>query len=126
MLTHSQKRYLFAIYSLGKEGNYVRLTDVAKFLGVSKSSAVKMTERLVDDGFILKEPYREILLTKSGIKSANELYTPFIILEQFLINQAGISTETAKADAMLISAQADDETIEKLIQYALEHNYNNT
>lgn len=120
MLTQSMKRYLFAIYSLGQNGNKIRLTDVAKFMDVSKSSAVKMTERLVSDGYILKEPYREIELTQTGIKAANELYTPSIILREFLENQVGVSKENSAADAMVLAVHTSDETIEKLIEYVLD------
>lgn len=46
MLTDSQKQYLFAIYILGSEGKPVKSTCVSEFLGVSKASTVKMTQRI--------------------------------------------------------------------------------
>lgn len=84
MLTKSQKRYLFAIYRLGQNGRPVKSTEVASVLGVTKASTVKMTQKLIDEGYIIKEPYREITLTSEGIKAANELYTPSVILQDFL------------------------------------------
>ena len=79
MLTKSQKRYLFAIYRLGQNGRPVKSTEVASVLGVTKASTVKMTQKLIDEGYIIKEPYREITLTSEGIKAANELYTPIFL-----------------------------------------------
>lgn len=120
MLTRSQKTYLYAIYSLGQNGNTVRSADVAKIVGVSKPSTVKMLQKLVDEEYILKEPYKEIALTEKGIKAANELYTPSVILRDFLLNTIGVSEESADYDAVIMVSQMTDETLEKLVQYALD------
>lgn len=120
MLTKSQKRYLFAIYVLGQEGKAVKTTKVAEILGVTKASTVKMAQRLIEEGCIIKEPYREIQLTPKGIKAANELYTPAVILQDFLRSKVGISEENALEDSMTIISQISDETLEKLINYSLE------
>ena len=101
MLTKSQKRYLFAIYRLGQNGRPVKSTEVASVLGVTKASTVKMTQKLIDEGYIIKEPYREITLTSEGIKAANELYTPSVILQDFLENRVGV--ERKNADAILLT-----------------------
>lgn len=119
MLTRSQKTYLYAIYSLGQNGNTVRSADVAKIVGVSKPSTVKMVQRLVDEEYILKEPYKEIALTQKGIRAANELYTPSVILRDFLINTIGVSEESADYDAVIMVSQMTDETLEKLVRFAL-------
>ena len=90
MLTHSQKKYLFAIYKLGQNGRPVKSADVAKIVGVSKASTVKMTQKLTEEGYIVKEPYMEISITQKGIKAANELYTPSVILCDFLAESVGV------------------------------------
>ena len=72
MLTHSQKKYLFAIYKLGQNGRPVKSADVAKIVGVSKASTVKMTQKLTEEGYIVKEPYMEISITQKGIKAAKK------------------------------------------------------
>ena len=64
MLTTSQKKYLLTIYLLGQNGNKVRITDVASFLGVAKASTVRMMDKLIEEGYISKEPYKLIGLTK--------------------------------------------------------------
>ena len=86
MLTGAQKLYLYAIYKLGQEGKSIRSAEVAKIVGVSKPSTVRMTQKLIDDGYIIKEPYREIALTEKGVRAANELYTPCVIMHDFLKN----------------------------------------
>ncbi len=124
MLTKSQKRYLFAIYILGQDGKPVKSTSVAEFLGVSKASTVKMTQRLIDENYIIKEPYREIRLTPQGIKAANELFTPSVILQNFLQNNLGVSEENAREDSVTIVSQISKEALEKLVQYSLSISHN--
>ncbi len=98
MLTKSQKRYLFAIYRLGQNGRPVKSTEVASVLGVTKASTVKMTQKLIDEGYIIKEPYREITLTSEGIKAAN--------------------------DSVAIVSQISDDALDKLVSFALQSTTN--
>ncbi len=120
MLTRSQKMYLYSIYMLGQNGNAVRSADVARLVGVSKPSTVKMVQKLVDEQYIIKEPYKEITLTEKGITAANKLYTPSIILRDFLINTVGVSQEHADNDAVIMVSQMTDETLEKLVRFTLD------
>lgn len=120
MLTSSQKKYLFAIYRLGLEGKSIRSTEVSKLLNVTKASTVKMSQKLAEEGYIYKEPYREIRLTPSGVKAANELFTPSVILQDFLENSVGLDENSAKEDSITMITQLSEKGLQKLIDYALE------
>ena len=121
MLTHSQKKYLFAIYKLCQNGRPVKSADVAKIVGVSKASTVKMTQKLTEEGYIVKEPYMEISITQKGIKAANELDTPSVILCDFLAESVGVDESTADADGVAMVSHLSEGTVEKLVKFALEH-----
>lgn len=41
-LTYSQKKYLFAIYKLGQNGEEVKSSEAARLVGVSKASTAAM------------------------------------------------------------------------------------
>ena len=118
MLTYAQKKYLFAIYRLGMNGPVISSSDVSRLVGVSKASTVKMTQRLSDEGYILKEPYGKISLTESGIKAASSLFTS-VILCDFLHKQVGIDQQEADQDAVKIVAQVSEKSVEKLVKFAL-------
>ena len=120
MQTKAQKIYLYAIYKLRQNGNAVRSADVARIVRVSKPSTVSMLQKLADDGYITKEPYREIELTKKGIKAANELYTPMVIVCDFLKNAVGTSDEKADKDAIIMVSQLSDETLDKFVDFAIK------
>lgn len=119
MLTYAQKKYLFAIYRLGMNGTVISPSDVSRLVGVSKASTVKMTQRLSDEGYILKEPYGKISLTDSGIKAASSLFTSSVILCDFLHKQVGIDQQEADEDAVKIVAQVSEKSVEKLVKFAL-------
>lgn len=124
MLTKSQKRYLFAIYRLGQNGRPVKSTEVASVLGVTKASTVKMTQKLIDEGYIIKEPYREITLTSDGIKAANELCTPSVILQDFVENRVGVERKNAENDSVAIVSQISEDALDKLVSFALQSTTN--
>ena len=119
MLTYAQKKYLFAIYRLGMNGSVISSSDVSRLVGASKASTVKMTQRLSDEGYILKEPYGKISLTESGIKAASSLFTSSVILCDFLHKQVGIDQQEADQDAVKIVAQVSEKSVEKLVKFAL-------
>ena len=119
MLTYAQKKYLFAIYRLGQNGGVISSSDVSRLVGVSKASTVKMTQRLSDEGYILKEPYGKISLTDDGIKAASALFSSCLILCDFLKNRVGIDEKEADEDAVRIVAQVSENTVDKLVRFAL-------
>lgn len=119
MLTYAQKKYLFAIYRLGQNGSVVSSSDVSRLVGVSKASTVKMTQRLSDEGYILKEPYGKISLTDAGIKAASSLFTSSVVLCDFLHNKVGIDESEADRDAVKIVAELSERSLDKLVGYVL-------
>ena len=118
MLTKSKKKYLFAIYMLGENGGSVKSTLVSDLLGVSKASTVKMTQRLIEDGYIIKEPYREIRLTELGRQEADRLFRPSVVLQDFLENRVGVEKSKAREDSIIMAAELSAESLEKLVIFA--------
>ena len=118
-LTYAQKKYLFAIYKLGRDGGEVKSSEVAKLVGVSKASTAIMTERLSESGFIEKEHYGRIELTESGIKAANPIFTNCVIIRDFLESTLGPDKSTADEDAVQISVHASEKTLTRLSEYIL-------
>ena len=119
MLTKQQKKYLITIYLLGQNAERVRITDIADYLHVAKASAVKMCKKLTEEGLIIKEPYRQIVLTAKGVSEANGLFTPCVILQEFFASNVGIEPKKAGEASMMISSVLDEETVDKLVSYVL-------
>lgn len=118
-MTYAQKKYLFAIYRLGINGEAISSSDVSRLVGVTKASTVKMTQRLSDDGYIRKEPYGKISLTETGIKEASALFASSLVICDFLKQKVGIPEQEADSDAVKIVAQVSEKTVAQLVKYAL-------
>lgn len=119
MPTSSQKKYLLAIYQLSRCGQSVRSIDLAKMLAFSRASIVKMTNKLVEDGYIIKPLYQEITLTELGIKTANDLYTTKLIFHDFLTGVLKVDEKTAIKDAVALVCEMSDSTIENLVLFTI-------
>ena len=118
-MTYAQKKYLFAIYRLGINGEAISSSDVSRLVGVTKASTVKMTQRLSDDGYIQKEPYGKISLTESGIKEASTLFASSLAICDFLKQKVGVPEQEADSDAVKIVAQVSEKTVDQLVKFAL-------
>lgn len=119
-LSYSQKKYIFAIYKLGQNGEEVKSSEVAKLVGVSKASTAAMAAKLCESGYIKKEHYGQINLTESGIKAANPIFTSCVIIREFLENTLGLDAETADSDAVKIVVHTSEKTVNKLAEHLLK------
>ena len=119
MLTTAQRKYLLTIYLLGQNGDKVRITDVASFLSVAKASTVRMMDKLIEEGYISKEPYKLIGLTKKGISEASKMFTTSVILQDFFTSKGCLSHDKAASAGMILSAELDEETLDKIVSFVL-------
>ena len=61
-----QEDYLETIYNLSKGKGYVRISDIARDLCLSKPSVTQMMQRLKKDGLVEYKPYQPLLLKPKG------------------------------------------------------------
>lgn len=112
-LTTSQEDYLKQIYLLGLEQEEVRVTDVAKYLGLSKPSVNRAINTLKEDEFIVHEHYGTLKLTPKGQKAANNIYESYKVIHKFLIEVLEVDTETANLEADLMEHHISKSTKKK-------------
>ncbi len=115
----SGEDYLEAILqlSLEQESEEVRITDIAKKLGVAKSSVSRAINNLKEEGFVNQELYCDVYLTAKGKMKASQVYSRHKALTIFLVDILGVSKETADHDACLIEHDISSETMEKLVAF---------
>ena len=103
-LTRSVEDYLKTIYLLAPSGGAVSTNDIAERLGLSAPSVSGMVKRLSDARLLDHEPYRGVVLTDAGRRSARRNR---ITLGMSLPERAGISPKSVSADSrILVSAMA--------------------
>ena len=110
----SAEDYLEAILMIHERQGYVRSTDVAEQLGISKPSVSNATKRL-----LTTDPAGMLVLTASGMEIASQIYARHRALTNFFI-RIGVSPEQAREDACKIEHDISQETFEALCRYAGE------
>lgn len=116
-ISASLEDYLEAIFVLEKKKEFVRVTDIADFLGISKPSVNKAIGTLRESGYIEHETYKNVHLTLSGRKKAEQILHRHELIKRFLTATLRVSAETAEKDACRMEHVMSAETIEKLRRY---------
>ena len=113
-LSASLEDYLKEIYVLTQEGRPVRVTDLAKCLGLTKPSVNRAVGTLKDQGLLTHEHYGRISLTEEGRKTAKRIYDNYKVMYRFLTDVLGVDMETADREAHLMEHALSKETRKKL------------
>lgn len=116
-LFKSEEDYLEAIYNLSKTKDHVHSIEIAQYIGVSKPSICRALQNLSQQGFIEKQPYGAVTLTKEGEKLAQTIKEKHNLVKLLLVNILGVSDEVAEIDACKIEHNLSDETSVKLFEY---------
>ena len=113
--TENTEDYLEIIADLLNAKGEARIVDIAEKLGIAQATANKTVQRLLSQGYVNKEPYRSIFLTLKGQKIASSSKKRHIIVLTFLQN-LGLDSKTAEADAEGIEHHVSDKTLKKMEQ----------
>jgi len=116
-LTESQEMYLKAIFSLSSGGNQVRLSDIARHLGVSKPSVTGALRQLADKGFVNHSRYEAVTLTRRGDKAAREVAARFEVLLSFMIDVLNIPRDKAYRAACDMEHALPTEVRDRLVKF---------
>ena len=108
--------YLEIIADLLNVKGEARIVDIASKLDIAQATANKTIQRLQNQGFVKKEPYRSIFLTLKGQEVASVSKKRHIIVLTFLKN-LGLDARTAEADAEGIEHHVSDKTLKKMEQF---------
>ena len=108
--------YLEIIADLLNVKGEARIVDIANKLDIAQATANKTIQRLQNQGFVKKEPYRSIFLTLKGQQLASISKKRHIIVLTFLKN-LGLDIKTAEADAEGIEHHVSKKTLKKMEQF---------
>ena len=114
--TENTEDYLEIIADLLNSKGEARIVDIANELDIAQATANKTIQRLLNQGFVKKEPYRSIFLTLKGQELASISKKRHIVVLTFL-KKLGIDPQTAEADAEGIEHHVSDKTLKKMEQF---------
>lgn len=114
-VTHSMGHYLMSIRELLKARGYARVTDVATYLDVSRSSASTALASLKKKGFVEEDENHFLRLTQHGDGIALQIVRNHLVLESFFKNVLGVEEEQALVDACKMEHLLSPETSNRLL-----------
>ena len=116
-ISASLEDYLEAIYILEQNSAFVRITDIAEFLKVSKPSVNKAVGILKAEDFLEHESYKAIKLTRKGKQRASKVLRRHMVIKQFLCENLGVDETIADVDACRMEHVVSAQTVNKLYEY---------
>ena len=114
--TENTEDYLELIGDLLNLNGEARIVDIAEKLSIAQATANKTIKRLVEQGYIKKEPYRSIFLTLKGQIIASNSKKRHKIVYEFLKN-LGLDENTASADSEGIEHHVSNKTLIKMEKF---------
>jgi DtxR family transcriptional regulator, Mn-dependent transcriptional regulator len=99
MPSEAVSRYLEAIFYIDAEGESVRASRLAEWLGVSQATVAAAIRRMSEQDLITISPQKEIALTQGGREIAAEIVRRHRIAERWLTDVMGFDWLTADEEA---------------------------
>lgn len=116
-LTHSAAHYLMAIHDLLNEKGYCRSSDVAKELGIARSSVSMSVHLLIDKGYLKEDDNKFLQLTLEGKKLAREIIGKKVVLKRFFQDILKVKAHQAEVDTCKIEHLISSETGASLLAF---------
>ncbi len=114
-LSPSMQHYLRTILELQGETAPVRVTDIARRLGVGKAAVSLALRSLLERDLVRHQHYQMVELTDAGALEARRISARFTILHQFLEKVLGVSPPLADRDACLMEHYVSSATVDRLV-----------
>ncbi|MGO9486125.1 MAG: manganese-binding transcriptional regulator MntR [Rhodomicrobium sp.] len=109
--------YVELIDDLIAAQGHAKQVDIAGRLGVAQPTVAKMLKRLSDEGLVVQQHYRGVVLTDKGRTLAAGARDRHRVVEAFLLS-LGVSAEIARKDAEGIEHHVSAETLAALRVFA--------
>ncbi|MCK9486351.1 MAG: metal-dependent transcriptional regulator [Dehalococcoidia bacterium] len=116
MPSEAVSRYLEAIYYIDAEGDVVRASRLAEWLGVSQATVAAALRRMVENRLVAISPGKEITLTAGGREIAAELVRRHRIAERWLTDVLGFDWLTADEEAARLEHALSGEVADRLYE----------
>ncbi|MGC9454000.1 MAG: metal-dependent transcriptional regulator [Phycisphaerae bacterium] len=113
-LSAAMEDYLEAVLVLVRQGRVARVSDIAKRLGVGKSSVTAALKALGERKLVHHDPYQTVTLTDRGRELAEEISRRHHVLRRFFADVLGLSGDVADSNACRVEHALDRDVLERL------------
>ncbi len=116
-MSAAMEDYLEAILALQEDDQPVRVTDIARRLGISKASVTQALGGLREAGFIQQQPYGRVYLAPQGRERAFAVAKRHQVLRTFLVDVLAVPGATAEGEACRLEHAISPDTVARLVAF---------
>lgn len=109
--------YLETVYLLEQTHGHAHCAEIATKMGVSKPSVTKAMKQLKGKGYINKEAYGPITLTKIGYDVSEQIYSRHKLITDYLMKTLNIKYDEASSNACKIEHVISDTMFDAIKTY---------
>lgn len=110
----STEDYLEIIYEYTRENKSFKSVNIAKRLNISRASVSEALKKLSEQGYIIYEKYKPVILTEKGKKIAENVFLKHCTLCIFFEKYLNLSNEEAQINACRIEHVITDNAFSKI------------
>ena len=115
-MTPNKEDYLKCIYEIGTHEKKITNKEIAQLMQVSPPAVTEMIKKLLAEGLLLRDKKKGYLLTVLGLKLTSDLYRKHRLIEVFLVNHLGYTTDEIHEEAEVLEHTVSDRFVERLDQ----------
>lgn len=115
-MTPNKEDYLKCIYEIGTQVEKISNKEIAARMQVSPPAVTEMMKKLIADSFLVKDKEKGYLLTEQGLQSVSQLYRKHRLIEVFLVENLGYTTDEIHQEAEVVEHTISDRFVDGLEQ----------
>lgn len=115
-MTPNKEDYLKCIYETGTQVEKISNKEIAARMQVSPPAVTEMMKKLIADNFLVKDKEKGYLLTEQGLQSVSQLYRKHRLIEVFLVENLGYTTDEIHQEAEVLEHTISDRFVDGLEQ----------
>ena len=113
-MTPNKEDYLKCIYEIGSRHKKITNKEIAQLMQVSPPAVTEMMKKMLAEELLIKDKKAGYLLTDLGLRLVSDLYRKHRLIEVFLVNHLGYSTDEIHEEAEVLEHTVSERFVERL------------
>ncbi|MBP2623557.1 metal-dependent transcriptional regulator [Streptococcus oricebi] len=115
-MTPNKEDYLKCIYEISTHTQKITNKEIAQLMQVSPPAVTEMIKKMLAENLLVKDKKRGYKLTQLGLELVSELYRKHRLIEVFLVNHLGYTTDEIHEEAEVLEHTVSERFVERLDQ----------
>lgn len=115
-MTPNKEDYLKCIYEIGTREEKITNKEIARLMQVSPPAVTEMIKKMLAESLLTKDKTAGYLLTDLGLRLVSDLYRKHRLIEVFLVEKLGYTTEDIHEEAEVLEHTVSERFVQGLEQ----------